>query len=137
MVREDAKKTGNKTPSFAEVKYGHTNPSVVAADRAVGNLLEQLLPFLLGLYGYALLVDANVAVVLGWIWVALRAFYPVLFAMPLPAVFVRMAGGITLPPYASVLVITLPSYAIIWYMVGASVFAAIQNSRSCELDGLD
>jgi hypothetical protein len=42
----ESKKTGSKMPSFTEIKYGHLHPSVVAADRTVGNLLEQLAPFL-------------------------------------------------------------------------------------------
>ena len=49
------------------------------SDRAVGNTLEQMVPFLLGLWVYAVFVSPERAAELGWIYVGCRAFYPALF----------------------------------------------------------
>lgn len=91
----------------------------------------------IGLYGYALLVDANGAALWGWLWLTLRACYPLLFGTPLPAFFARMASADTPPPYAAVLISTLPSYACVWYLVASSAYAAVQLSSGYGLDGLD
>ena len=102
-----------KGPSFAEVKYrlspaGHSW-LVLAANRAVANYLEQSLPFLVALYTYAGVVSASGAAIHGWVWLAARCLYPVVFPLPFPGVFLS----------------TMPAYAVVLRMFAASVLAIV------------
>merc|ERR1712071_729988 len=87
-----------KKPSLAAIKYGKeiekTNVPMLRADRCVGNLLEQLLPFLVSLYGHAVFVNVSHATKLGWAWILFRSYYGI------------------------------PAYACIWWMLGTAVYKA-------------
>jgi uncharacterized MAPEG superfamily protein len=101
----EAKARGEKPPKLDDVKYGGKFRAVLAGDRTAGNFMEQLLPFLIILFGHAAVVDANRAAVCGWIWLIFRSFYPIVYNMPFPALFLS----------------TLPSYSIIWWMLFETV----------------
>eukprot|EP00560_Eucampia_antarctica_P007661 CAMPEP_0197823690 /NCGR_PEP_ID=MMETSP1437-20131217/1012_1 /TAXON_ID=49252 ORGANISM="Eucampia antarctica, Strain CCMP1452" /NCGR_SAMPLE_ID=MMETSP1437 /ASSEMBLY_ACC=CAM_ASM_001096 /LENGTH=160 /DNA_ID=CAMNT_0043422979 /DNA_START=195 /DNA_END=674 /DNA_ORIENTATION=+ len=55
-------------PSMVEIKYWSKNLSVLAADRCAGNFQEQMIPFLITLYSYAVFVGVEGAAKTGWIW---------------------------------------------------------------------
>jgi len=100
-LKAEARSRGEKAPLLSDVKYSRNGlgvASVLAMDRTVGNFLEQALPFFLGLFLYALFVGCNTAAKLGWVWVASRAYYPLVFRHPFPAVLAS-----TLPAYLCVL----------------------------------
>mmetsp|Transcript_2757 Transcript_2757/g.6460 ORF Transcript_2757/g.6460 Transcript_2757/m.6460 type:complete len:189 (+) Transcript_2757:119-685(+) len=106
-MRKEYKKTDKKTdkrPSYVGIKYGTESKAVVAANRAAGNTLEQMLPFLVSLYGYATFVDAGGAARIGWAWIAFRSYYVIVFKR----------GFL-------VLSCTYPAYMCIWYMMAMSL----------------
>ena len=105
--RREAKDRGDKAPQLAEVKYGNS-VAVLAANRCAGNYLEQLLPFLLSLYGHALFVSASRAAMFGWAWVFFRSYYGLAFSRPFPALLAS----------------TMPAYCCVWWMAGTAVHAA-------------
>ena len=99
-----AKDAQAKSPRFTDVKYGRTG-KMLAADRTVGNLLEQAVPFLVSMYMHAALVSSSQAATIGWVWVASRSIYPFVFPMAFPAIFAS----------------TLPSYTCIIFMLGTAL----------------
>ena len=113
-----------KPIEFADVKYGPAKPHrglVLTMDRTVGNMLEQSLPFLLSLWLNALTGSPHDASWYGWIWLLLRATYPVGFAHPdmTPALWcVQRKLGISW-----VSLITWPSYCIVWLLLYKSAVA--------------
>ena len=105
-AKKEAKAKGGKIPSFVDVKYGgRAYSGVLAADRAVGNLLEQSLPFVLSLYIHAAVVSASGAAFVGWCWLATRALYVLVFTKPFPWIFLS----------------TIPSYWCITYLFGSAL----------------
>ena len=105
--------------SFADVKYGPSRTAhgrlILTMDRSVGNLLEQTPPFLMALWLHAFTVSPHDAAWYGWVWLVLRATYPVAFAHPsmTPALWgVQRIFGISWVNF-----ITWPSYAIVWTML--------------------
>ena len=83
-------------------RYGGRYPELLAADRVQLNTLEHMPPFLALLWLHALVVGPGSAAVLGWIYVALRASYP-LFLGP------KVTENIP----ARVLVNTFAGYAVL------------------------
>lgn len=106
-AQADARKKGERAPTVASVKY--SGIATLRADRTVGNYLEQLTPFLLGLYAHAILVDANRAALLGWAWLGFRSYYPGVFGAP-PFLFAS----------------TLPAYGVVWYLLATATWSALQ-----------
>ena len=117
-------KSDQKILTFAEVKYGPMNKNVgmiLTMDRSVGNMLEQTAPFLLGLWLHALVASADNAAWHGWLWLLLRALYPVAFAHPSmsPALWgIQRRVGISW-----VSMVTWPQYFIVWKLLVGSVQA--------------
>ena len=107
-LRQLAKERGEKPPTLSDVKYGRTSARVLAADRCMGNFLEQLPPFVLSLLAYTLFVSANGAAALGWAWLGFRSYYPLAYSRPFP----------------TLLLSTMPAYACVWWMICASVYKA-------------
>ena len=92
----------DKSKTFVEVKYGNAGGRMgLAADRSVGNMMEQAIPFLVSLWLHALVVGAPSAAQTGWLWIASRAIYPLVFQMGLPYLFLS----------------TIPGYLCILYML--------------------
>lgn len=73
------KKNSKEKVSLLQIRYNSNDPLKLTADRAVGNTLEQMIPFLSGLWICAVFVSPSEAANLGWIYVATRAIYPPLF----------------------------------------------------------
>lgn len=106
IFRQAAKKRGEKPVTLSQIKYGGISEKVLRADRSMGNYLEQLMPFVFSLIGYAAFVNAKRAAMLGWAWTFFRMYYPIVFSMPFP----------------TLLLSTMPAYACIWYMLGITVY---------------
>jgi hypothetical protein len=100
------KKTDIK-PSLIGVKYGTESNAMLAVNRCAGNLLEQMVPFLVSLYGYATFVSAGEAAKIGWAWLFFRSYYG----------FCYKRGALL---FAS----TIPAYSCVWFMVGRAVYEA-------------
>lgn len=89
-LKKEAAARGERGPSLSDVKYSRNGvgaPFVRVMDRSVGNLVEQSLPFLLGMYGYALLVSPGTAAAAGWLWLLFRSYYPIVYQMRFPGLF--------------------------------------------------
>eukprot|EP00301_Raphidiophrys_heterophryoidea_P026261 c9021_g1_i2.p1 GENE.c9021_g1_i2~~c9021_g1_i2.p1 ORF type:complete len:145 (-),score=33.44 c9021_g1_i2:76-510(-) len=94
-LMKEAKKKGEK---FIPPYYS-TEKRMLCADRTAANMLEQLPPFLVSMWMYAVFVDANVAGYLGLAYTAIRSFYPFVFGS------------------MKALYVTIPNYLIIYYML--------------------
>ena len=116
--KEKAGHDKDKALEFASVKYPgrpNTQGLIFVMDRSVGNLLEQTPPFLVAVWLHALAASPNEAAFFGWIWLLLRAAYPVAFAHPsMPRALwgVQRSLGVSW-----VSLITWPSYAVIWRLL--------------------
>ena len=88
-------------------RYYSKHPPQLAADRILGNYLEQTPPFLLSMWCSALFVDATFAGLSGIFWVFLRNLYP-FFMGP------KLARNNPKGVYFS----TLPSYIIVFLNTG-------------------
>lgn len=71
-------------------------------------------PFLVALWLHAVFVSVQVATVLGGVYVLLRAVYP--------SILGKRLGG---TQSKRVFAVTGPAYAIVFYLLGSTVFAAV------------
>jgi hypothetical protein len=112
---------------FADVKYGSNRAQqglILTMDRSVGNLLEQTPPFLLALWLHALTVSPHAAAWYGWLWLLLRASYPIAFAFP--SMSPAMWGVQRLVGISWVSFVTWPSYFVVWMML-------YRSSKACGI----
>ena len=82
------------------LRYSNEYPELLAADRHQLNTLEQMPPFLVLLWLQAFVISVKSAMVLGWIYVVLRATYPFFVGRRLrsgikPRVFINTWAGYT------------------------------------------
>jgi len=123
----DVRRATQKPIQFADVKYGDTRANrglMLTMDRTVGNLLEQTPPFMIALWLHALTASANDAAWYGWLWLLMRASYPIAFAHPsmTPALWgLQRRLGISWVNF-----VTWPSYFVIWTMI-------YRTARACDL----
>lgn len=94
-------------------RYRSAHPEMLRADRAVQNTLEQMGPFLVAMWMYALAVSPTAAAGLGGVYVALRAVYPVLLGARIEQVQPKRVA-----------LVTFPCYIIILWMLGGSLAEA-------------
>lgn len=95
-------------------RYFSQDRAMLAADRVQLNMLEQMPPFLILLWLNAVFVDITWATVVGGIYVASRALYPVMVGG-------RMGRGVR----PSILVATGPGYLVVLAFAGALVWAML------------
>ncbi|MCB9684966.1 MAG: MAPEG family protein [Alphaproteobacteria bacterium] len=95
-------------------RYFGQDRRMLAADRAVANTQEQLLPFLVSLWLHAVFVSTTSATALGAVWVLLRAAYPLLLGS-------ELAGTQS----KRVFFATGPSYAVVAWLVGSTLVKAL------------
>ncbi len=95
-------------------RYFGQDEQMLAADRVIINTQEQMVPFLFSLWLHAIYVSSTVATVLGAFYIILRGLYPLL-----------MGKSISKIQPKRVYYVTLPSYLIIFYFLGASLWAAV------------
>lgn len=87
-------------------RYFGQDSEMLAADRAVINTQEQMIPFLASLWLCALFFSPETATWCGFIYIALRLLYPFLIGK-------RLSRLIS----PKVFIVTFPSYFIIFYML--------------------
>ncbi len=95
-------------------RYFDHDRQMLAADRGVGNTLEQMVPFIVGLWLYSGFVSLEYGTWLGMAYVALRSLYPWLLGTTLEIERRRR-----------ILVATIPNYLIVFYMYGHVTVAAL------------
>merc|ERR1712096_306098 len=87
---------------------GKSEAQQTMGKRAFGNLHEQSIAFLVALWSHALFLDVDGAARMGWAYLALRAFYPVIWCL---------CGGFSM----KVLAVTMPMYGIVVWLMGTTV----------------
>ncbi|TNE48061.1 MAG: MAPEG family protein [Deltaproteobacteria bacterium] len=92
-------------------RYGSNDPEMLAADRAVGNTQEQMVPFLASFWLFAIVVSSFQATILGASYVVLRAIYPFMLGSHLSKVQPKR-----------VFFVTGPCYVIIFSMFGMTLY---------------
>ncbi len=95
-------------------RYFGQDGRMLAADRAVLNTQEQMVPFLASLWLQAVFVSTARATALGAAYVALRAVYPFL-----------LGKSVSKTQSKRVFFATGPAYLIVFYMLGSTVYAAL------------
>jgi len=109
LRKEYEDKRLDDAPSFKYLKYGKIpNQAILCADRAVGNLAEQMIPFFVSMYSYATFVDAGGAARIGWAWLFFRSYYSYVWKRGLPFLLAS----------------TVPAYYCVWYMMGVAIYSA-------------
>lgn len=92
-VADWLKAHASKKVGIEAVKYGQAGGKIMLeADRTVGNMLEQAVPFFVSLWAHARFVDPIRAAKLGWAWLAFRTFYPKVFGK-VPSLFFSTFPG--------------------------------------------
>lgn len=94
-------------------RYFGQDEEMLAADRAVINTQEQMVPFLTAMWLHAIFVSSPLATWLGVIYVVLRSFYPLLLGRKLSKIQSKR-----------VYLVTLPCYSIVFYLMGTTVWSA-------------
>ncbi len=95
-------------------RYFGQDEEMLAVDRAVANTHEQMGPFLVSLWLFAIFVSPRHATWLGAAYVALRAIYPFLLGKRVSKVQSRRVA-----------LVTFPCYAIVLTMLGGAAWAAL------------
>lgn len=94
-------------------RYFGQDPEMLAVDRAVTNTHEQMGPFLVSLWLFAVFASPTHATWLGAIYIVLRAVYPLL-----------LGKRVSKTQSKRVAFVTFPSYAIVFTMLGGAAWAA-------------
>lgn len=95
-------------------RYFGQDKEMLWVDRVVINTQEQMLPFLVSLWFFAILVSPSIACYLGAAYVVLRSIYPVLFKQ-------RVLSDGKPKHY----LVTIPCYLIIVSMFSASAYTVL------------
>lgn len=95
-------------------RYFGQDPEMLAADRAVINTQEQMLPFLFGLWLHAVFASVGTATMAGAAYIILRAFYPILLGKQVSKIQSKR-----------VYLVTLPCYLIVFYLLGGAVWGVL------------
>lgn len=83
-------------------RYFGQDEEMLAADRAVSNTHEQMVPFLVSLWAFALFASPTHATWLGGAYVVLRALYPLLLGRRVSKVQSKRVAFVTFPCYGIV-----------------------------------
>ena len=84
-------------------RYFGQDEQMLAADRAVGNTHEQMVPFLVTLWLTALFVSTTFATLAGSLYVLLRAGYPLLLGKRISRMQPKRVYLVTVPCYLIIL----------------------------------
>lgn len=95
-------------------RYFGQDERMLAADRAVINTQEQMVPFLTSMWMHTVFVSVQTATVLGSAYVVLRAIYPFL-----------LGKSLSKTQSKRVFAATGPAYLIVFYLLGSTVVAAL------------
>ena len=105
-------KKEDKEVSFKQIKYGSTSGLGFISDRTFMNMLEQSPAFLVSLWLHAVFVSCQTAATAGWIYIAFRALYPVVFIQGPPWLFIS----------------TFANYFVVCYLLGSTVLIALSQT---------
>jgi len=94
-------------------RYFGQDERMLAADRAVINTQEQMVPFLCALWLHAIFVSPVHATWCGTTYVLLRALYPVLLGKKVSKIQSKRVYWVT-----------LPCYLIVFYLLGSTAWVA-------------
>ncbi len=97
-------------------RYFGQDPRMLAADRAVINTQEQMVPFLTALWLHAVFVGASSAAYLGLGYVVLRSIYPLL-----------LGKNLSKTQSKRVFFVTGPAYVIVFSLLGSTMYMALLN----------
>lgn len=97
-------------------RYFGQDEEMLAVDRAVANTHEQMVPFLLSLWLFAVFVSPSYATWMGTAYVALRAAYPFLLGRRVSKVQSKRVAFVT-----------FPAYLIVLTMLGGTVWTAFSR----------
>lgn len=95
-------------------RYFGQDEEMLAVDRAVANTHEQMVPFLVSLWLFAIFASPTYATWLGAAYVVLRSSYPLLLGKRVSKVQSKRVA-----------LVTFPSYAIVFTMLGGAAWAAL------------
>jgi len=95
-------------------RYFGGDEEMLAVDRAVANTHEQMVPFVVSLWLFAVFASPKYATVLGAVYVVLRSAYP--FAL---------GKRVSKVQPKRVAFVTFPSYAIVFTLLGGAVWSAL------------
>ena len=95
-------------------RYSGQDEEMLAVDRAVANTHEQMGPFLVSLWLFAIFASPTYATWLGAAYVVLRSAYPLLLGKRVSKLQSRR-----------VVLVTIPCYAIVFTMLGGAAWAAL------------
>jgi len=107
---KEERKDSKEKPSFLDHRHAlEKHPIKYILDRSQLNQLEQMPPFLLGLWLYALFINPARAGFLGLVYTGLRVLYPFLYRTP----------RFLLP------LVTFPNYGIVAFFLFSVLFKAV------------
>lgn len=95
-------------------RYFGQDEEMLAVDRAVANTHEQMGPFLVSLWLFAIFASPTYATWLGAAYVALRSSYPLLLGKRVSKVQSKRVA-----------LVTFPCYAIVFTMLGGAAWASL------------
>ena len=95
-------------------RYFGQDEEMLAVDRAVANTHEQMGPFLVSLWLFAIFASPTYATWLGAAYVVLRSSYPLLLGKRVSKVQSKRVA-----------LVTFPCYAIVFTMLGGAAWAAV------------
>lgn len=95
-------------------RYFGQDEEMLAVDRAVANTHEQMGPFLVSLWMFAIFVSPRYATWLGAAYVVLRGIYPFLLGKRVSKVQSKRVA-----------LVTFPCYAIVFTLLGGAAWAAL------------
>jgi hypothetical protein len=90
---------------FKDVKYFSKNILALTTDRTVLNMLELMVPFLVGLWMHAIIISSNAAGNYGFAYLVCRAVYPFAYRLGIPWLFMS-----TIPNYICILLLVFPVF---------------------------
>jgi hypothetical protein len=97
-------------------RYFGQDPEMLAVDRIVANTHEQMGPFLVALWLFAIVASPTHATWLGAAYVVLRGLYPLLVGKRLSRVQPKRVA-----------LVTVPCYAIVFTMLGGAAWVAFMK----------
>lgn len=96
-------------------RYFGQDEEMLAADRAVANTQEQMVPFFVSLWMCAIFATPRLATLLGAAYVVLRCVYPILLGRRVSKVQTKR-----------VYLVTFPSYVVVLTLLGVTVWGVLR-----------
>ncbi|MCB1324923.1 MAG: MAPEG family protein [Spirochaetales bacterium] len=98
-------------------RYFGQDEEMLAVDRVVTNTQEQMVPFLVSLWLFSVTVSTFYATVLGGLYIALRAIYPVLLGKRVSKMNTKRVSLVTMPCYLIVFTFLTASLLSVFHVI--------------------